>query len=93
MECLGLHNKPKGEVHPGHKLTGPEEEEEEEEEGGGGGGGGGEGGGGGGSVWGCCEHGNEQSASIKREFCNKPSVHQLLKKKFTHRILYVLLSY
>jgi hypothetical protein len=28
MECLGLHNKPKGEVHPGHKLTGPKEEEE-----------------------------------------------------------------
>jgi hypothetical protein len=33
MECLGLHNKPKAEVHPGHKLTGPKEEEEEEEEG------------------------------------------------------------
>jgi hypothetical protein len=37
MECLGLHNKPKAEVHPVHKLTGPkegggEEEEEEEEE-------------------------------------------------------------
>jgi hypothetical protein len=31
MECLGLHNKPKAEVHPGHKLTGPKEEEEEEE--------------------------------------------------------------
>jgi hypothetical protein len=31
MECLGLHSKPKAEVHPGHKLTGPEEEEEEEE--------------------------------------------------------------
>jgi hypothetical protein len=30
MECLGLHNKPKAEVHPGHKLTGPKEEEEEE---------------------------------------------------------------
>jgi hypothetical protein len=29
MECLGLHNKPKAEVHPGHKLTGPKEEEEE----------------------------------------------------------------
>jgi hypothetical protein len=28
MECLGLHNKPKAEVHPGHKLTGPKEEEE-----------------------------------------------------------------
>jgi hypothetical protein len=25
-------NKPKAEVHPGHKLTGPKEEEEEEEE-------------------------------------------------------------
>jgi hypothetical protein len=32
LECLGLHNKPKAEVHPGHKLTGPKEEEEEEEE-------------------------------------------------------------
>jgi hypothetical protein len=31
MECLGLHNKPKAEVHPGHKLTGPQEDEEEEE--------------------------------------------------------------
>jgi hypothetical protein len=30
MECLGLHNKPKAEVHPGYKLTGPKEEEEEE---------------------------------------------------------------
>jgi hypothetical protein len=30
MECLGLHNKPKAEVHLGHKLTGPQEEEEEE---------------------------------------------------------------
>jgi hypothetical protein len=28
MECLGLHNKHKAEV---HKLTGPKEEEEEEE--------------------------------------------------------------
>jgi hypothetical protein len=28
MECLGLNNKPKAEVHPGHKLTGPKEEEE-----------------------------------------------------------------
>jgi hypothetical protein len=32
MECLGLHNKPKAEVHRGHMLTGPKEEEEEEEE-------------------------------------------------------------
>jgi hypothetical protein len=32
MECLGLHNKPKAKVPPGHKLTGPKEEEEEEEE-------------------------------------------------------------
>jgi hypothetical protein len=32
MKCLGLHNKPKAEMHPGHKLTGPKEEEEEEEE-------------------------------------------------------------
>jgi hypothetical protein len=32
MECFGLHNKPKAEVHPGHKLMGPKEEEEEEEE-------------------------------------------------------------
>ena len=30
-ECLGLHNKPKAEVHPGHKLTGSKEEEEEED--------------------------------------------------------------
>jgi hypothetical protein len=30
MECLGLHNKLKAEVHRGHKLTGPKEEEEEE---------------------------------------------------------------
>jgi len=28
-ECLGLYNKPKAEVHPGHKLIGPKEEEEE----------------------------------------------------------------
>jgi hypothetical protein len=32
LEYLGLHNKPKAEVHPGHKLTGPKQEEEEEEE-------------------------------------------------------------
>jgi hypothetical protein len=32
MECLGLHNKPKAEVRPGHLLTGPKEKEEEEEE-------------------------------------------------------------
>jgi hypothetical protein len=32
MECFGLHSKPKGDVHPGHLLTGPKEEEEEEEE-------------------------------------------------------------
>jgi hypothetical protein len=31
MVCLGLHNKPKAEVHPGHKLTGPKEKEEEDE--------------------------------------------------------------
>jgi len=30
MDYLGLHNKPKAEVHPGHKLTGPKEEKEEE---------------------------------------------------------------
>jgi hypothetical protein len=29
MECLGLHKKPKAEVHPGHKLKGPKEEEED----------------------------------------------------------------
>ena len=29
---LGLYNKPKAEVYPGYKLTGPKEEEEEEEE-------------------------------------------------------------
>ena len=28
MECLGLYNKPKADVHPGHKLTGSKEEEE-----------------------------------------------------------------
>jgi hypothetical protein len=28
MECLGLHNKPNAEVHPGHKLTGRKEEED-----------------------------------------------------------------
>jgi hypothetical protein len=28
MECLGLHNKPKAEMQPGHKLTGTKEEEE-----------------------------------------------------------------
>jgi hypothetical protein len=27
-----LHDMPKAEVHPGHKLTGPKKEEEEEEE-------------------------------------------------------------
>jgi hypothetical protein len=32
LEYLGLHNKPKAEVHPGHKLTGPKEEEEEDDE-------------------------------------------------------------
>jgi len=32
MDCLGLHNKPKAEVHPGRKLMNPKEEEEEEEE-------------------------------------------------------------
>jgi hypothetical protein len=33
MKCLGLHNKPTAEMHPGHILTGPKEEEEEEGEG------------------------------------------------------------
>jgi hypothetical protein len=28
MESLGLYNKPKADVDPGHKLTGPKEEEE-----------------------------------------------------------------
>jgi len=28
-ESLGLYNKPKAEVHLGHKLTGPKEGEEE----------------------------------------------------------------
>jgi hypothetical protein len=32
MECLGLHNKPKAEVHPEHLLMGPKEEEEEDSE-------------------------------------------------------------
>jgi hypothetical protein len=31
MECLGLHNKPKAEVHLEHKLTGQEEVEVEAE--------------------------------------------------------------
>jgi hypothetical protein len=31
LEYLGLYNKPKAEVHPGHKLTGRKEEDEEEE--------------------------------------------------------------
>jgi len=30
LEYLGLHNKPKAEVHPGHKLMGPKEEKGEE---------------------------------------------------------------
>jgi hypothetical protein len=30
LEYLGLQYKPKAEVHPGHKLTGPKEEEKEE---------------------------------------------------------------
>jgi hypothetical protein len=29
LEYLGLHNKPKADVHLGHKLMGPKEEEEE----------------------------------------------------------------
>jgi hypothetical protein len=32
MKCLGLHNKPTAEMHPGHMLTDPKEEEEEEED-------------------------------------------------------------
>jgi hypothetical protein len=32
LEYLGLHNKPKVEVYPGHKRTGPKKEEEEEKE-------------------------------------------------------------
>jgi hypothetical protein len=32
LEYLGLHKKPKAEVHPGHKLTGTKEEEEVEVE-------------------------------------------------------------
>jgi hypothetical protein len=31
LEYLGLHSKPKAEVHPGNKMTDQEEEEEEEE--------------------------------------------------------------
>jgi len=30
LEYLVLRNKPKAEVHPGHKVTGPEEEEDVE---------------------------------------------------------------
>jgi hypothetical protein len=33
LEYLGLQNKPKAEVQPGHKVTGLKEEEEEDEEG------------------------------------------------------------
>jgi hypothetical protein len=29
LEYLGLHKKPKAQVHPGHKLADPKEEEEE----------------------------------------------------------------
>jgi hypothetical protein len=29
MKCLGLHNKPTAEVHPGHMLMGVKKEEEE----------------------------------------------------------------
>jgi hypothetical protein len=36
LEYLGLHNNPKAEVRPGHKVTDPKEEEEEEGGGGGG---------------------------------------------------------
>jgi hypothetical protein len=32
MECLGLHNKPKAEVYPEHKLTGHKEEEFQDNE-------------------------------------------------------------
>jgi hypothetical protein len=32
MKYLGLHNRPKAAVHPGHLPTGPLEEEKEEEE-------------------------------------------------------------
>ena len=32
MEYLGLHSKPKAEVHPGHKMTDQKEEEDDEEE-------------------------------------------------------------
>jgi hypothetical protein len=32
MECLGLHNKPKAEVHPRHLLTGPDDDDDDEEE-------------------------------------------------------------
>ena len=35
LQYLGLHNKPKVDVHPGHKLTGPEEEEGRDKGGGG----------------------------------------------------------
>jgi hypothetical protein len=32
MECLGLHNKPQAEVHPGHNLTGPKVEEDDDDQ-------------------------------------------------------------
>ena len=57
MNYLGLHNKPKAEVHPEHMRTGPKEEGGGEE---GGGGGGGEGGGG--------EEGGEEEEEEER--CN-----------------------
>jgi hypothetical protein len=30
LEYLGLHNKPKAAVHPGHKRTDPKEDEDED---------------------------------------------------------------
>jgi hypothetical protein len=32
MECLGLHNKPKTEVHPGHKLTVPKKKKKKKKQ-------------------------------------------------------------
>jgi hypothetical protein len=32
LEYLGLHNKPKVAVHPGHKRMGPKEDEDDDDE-------------------------------------------------------------
>jgi hypothetical protein len=32
MEYLGLHNKPKAEVHPEHLLTGPDDDDDDDDD-------------------------------------------------------------